>query len=94
MFPFLFLDCLLRRAGSSSTKFGIIPLEKKYTNRPGVMPDWYSFTSHSFLYTDISLERLIFNAAEYCKDGLIPHDGGNGPWAMGRSNDGIDRRDF
>jgi hypothetical protein len=61
---------------------GIIPIEKKLTQRLGVLPDWYSITNRAFFHTNADLPRLIFNGAEYCKDGLLPMTEvmGRGPW--------------
>jgi len=82
MFPFLALTAYFVAPERLNEILGIIPLEKKYTDRLGVMPDWFSISNRTFVYTNADLPRLIFNAAEYCKDGLIPMTEvmGRGPW--------------
>jgi len=82
MFPFLSLTAYYIAPERLSEILNIIPIEKKYTDRLGVMPDWYSISNRAFVYADTNIYRLIFNAAEYCKDGLIPMTEamGRGPW--------------
>lgn len=46
--------------------------ERKLTNRVGALPDWYDLEKKGFVYPEVDIRRLIFGAAEYCKDGLLP----------------------
>jgi hypothetical protein len=82
MFPFLALTAYYLAPERLDEILQIIPKEKQLTDRLGVLPDWYSITNRAFVYTNADLPRLIFNAAEYCKDGLIPMTEvmGRGPW--------------
>lgn len=82
MFPFLAIAAYFLAPERLDEILQIIPKEKKFTDRLGVLPDWYSFTNRAFVHADADLSRLIFNAAEYCKDGLIPMTEimGRGPW--------------
>ncbi len=47
------------------------------------MPDSYSFSSQGFTEKDADLERIIFGAPEYLKDGLLPLTEylGPSPWS-------------
>ncbi|MCW5551666.1 MAG: acetylxylan esterase [Verrucomicrobiae bacterium] len=82
MFPFLTLTAYFLAPERLDEILQIIPLEKKLTERLSVLPDWYSITNRAFVHTNADLPRLIFNAAEYCKDGLLPMTEvmGRGPW--------------
>jgi len=82
MLPFLAITAYFLAPERLDEILQIIPREKKFTDRLGVLPDWYSLTNHAFVHTNADLPRLIFNAAEYCKDGLIPMTEvmGRGPW--------------
>ncbi len=82
MFPFLSLTAYFLAPERLDEILQIIPIEKKLTQRLGVLPDWYSITNRAFVHTNADLPRLIFNAAEYCKDGLLPMTEvmGRGPW--------------
>lgn len=42
------------------------------TNHLGVLLDWYSLAERKFVYDTVNIHQLIFRAAEYCKDGLLP----------------------
>ncbi|MBI3849461.1 MAG: acetylxylan esterase [Verrucomicrobia bacterium] len=82
MFPFLSLTAYFLAPERLDEILQIIPKEKRLTDHLGVLPDWYSITNRAFVYTNADLPRLVFNAAEYCKDGLIPMTEvmGRGPW--------------
>jgi hypothetical protein len=82
MFPFLAITAHYLAPERLDEILQIIPKEQKFTDRLGVMPDWYSLSNRAFVYTNADLPRLVFNAAEYCKDGLLPMTEvmGRGPW--------------
>jgi len=82
MFPFLALTVHFLAPERLSGILEIIPKEKGLTNRIGHLPDWYSLADRRFVYEGADLNRVIFGAAEYCKDGLIPMTEvmGRGPW--------------
>ena len=46
--------------------------ERRLTSRIGKLPDSYSFSKKTFLNETIDTNQIIFGAAEYMKDGLIP----------------------
>lgn len=82
MFPFLSLTAYFLAPERLDEILQIIPIEKQLTQRLGALPDWYSITNRAFVHTNADLPRLIFNAAEYCKDGLLPMTEvmGRGTW--------------
>lgn len=82
MLPFLYLTAYFlapERLPEISTVF---LTERALTNRVGALPDWYDIAKGEFSNAEIDMNRLIFGAAEYCKDGLIPMTEamGRGPW--------------
>jgi hypothetical protein len=50
----------------------ILLTETALTSRVGRMPDAYSFSRQAFVDSLPRLERVIFGASEYVKDGLMP----------------------
>jgi hypothetical protein len=50
----------------------MLETEKRLTSRIGKLPDSYSFSKKTFLNESIDTNQIIFGAAEYMKDGLIP----------------------
>ena len=82
MFPFLALTAYYLAPERLPEILGIIPKERGLTTRVAGLPDWFSLTNRAFTYADLNTNRLIFGAAEYCKDGLIPMTEvmGRGPW--------------
>lgn len=82
MLPFLALTAHLLAPERLPEILEIIPKERALTTRHAGLPDWFSLTNRAFTYADTNLARLIFNAAEYGKDGLLPMTErmGRGPW--------------
>jgi hypothetical protein len=82
MLPFLALTAHFLAPERLPEILEIIPKEKTLTNRLGPLPDWYSLADRRFVHEAADLNRSIFGAAEYCKDGLIPMTEvmGRGPW--------------
>ncbi|GIV16255.1 MAG: hypothetical protein KatS3mg022_1690 [Armatimonadota bacterium] len=70
--PFLYLTahCLAPERLADIKR--IFDNERRFTNRLGVLPDWYDLQKKAFVYPEVDIRRLVFGAAEYCKDGLIP----------------------
>ena len=60
----------------------ILEQEQKLCNRLGPLPDDFDFVTQGFRQRNIDLDRLIFGASEYCKDGLMPISEwvGPSPW--------------
>jgi len=50
----------------------ILDAEMRLSTRVRSLPDTVSLTTDSFAYPDVDINRLIFGAAEYCKDGILP----------------------
>ncbi len=50
----------------------IFEQEQRLTCRVDSLPDDFVFATHSFRPGEPNLDTLIFGAAEYCKDGLLP----------------------
>ena len=82
MFPFLALTAHFLAPERLPEILDIVPKEKALTTRLGGLPDWFALTNRAWLYPTIDTNRLIFCAAEYCKDGLVPMTEvmGRGPW--------------
>lgn len=82
MLPFLALTAHFIAPERLPEILDILPKERALTTRWGGLPDWFALTNRAFLHSTIDLDRLIFCAAEYCKDGLIPMTEamGRGPW--------------
>jgi hypothetical protein len=57
--------------------------ESALTPRIGKLPDSYSFSKRSFLNEKIDTHQIVFGAAEFMKDGLIPLTEwlGKSPWS-------------
>jgi Abhydrolase family len=82
MFPFLALTAHCLAPERLPEILEILPKERALTTRAAGLPDWFSLTNRAFTYAGLNTNRLIFGAAEYCKDGLIPmtEEMGRGPW--------------
>jgi hypothetical protein len=82
MLPFLFLTAHYLAPERITELSRALESEKQLTNRLGPLPDWYSIPERRFVHEQPDVVRIIFNAAEYCKDGLIPMTEvmGRGPW--------------
>jgi dienelactone hydrolase len=82
MFPFLAITAHYLAPERLPEILQTIPRERALTTRHAGLPDWFSITNRAFTYRDTNLTRLIFGAAEYCKDGLIPMTEvmGRGSW--------------
>lgn len=84
-FPFLALTGLmtgqfhLQRAAEF-----LLAQEQKLCNRVDGMPDDFAFGTQRFRTAAPDLADVIFGAAEYCKDGLLPMTewAGQGPWTV------------
>ncbi len=70
--PFLYLTAHFLAPERLSDIQRVFDNERKLTNRLGVLPDWYDLEKGVFVYPEVDVRRLVFGAAEYCKDGLLP----------------------
>ena len=61
----------------------MLKTERRLTPRIGKLPDTYSFSKKGFRNPTIDTNQMIFGAAEYMKDGLIPLTEwlGKSPWS-------------
>jgi dienelactone hydrolase len=82
LLPFLALTAHFVAPERLPEVLDVIPKERALTTRLGGLPDWFALTNRAFLHPTVDTNRLIFCAAEYCKDGLIPMTEvlGRGPW--------------
>jgi hypothetical protein len=57
--------------------------EIRLTSRVKSLPDTYSFSKQDFDHETVSMDRIIFGASEYIKDGLLPLTEwlGHSPWS-------------
>ncbi len=72
LIPFLYLTAHFLAPERTTDIRRVFQTERTLTNRLGALPDWYDLTKRAFVYPDIDIRRLLFGAAEYCKDGLLP----------------------
>lgn len=70
--PFLYLTAHFLAPERLSDIQRVFDSERTLTNRLGVLPDWYDLEKGVFVYPEVDIRRLVFGAAEYCKDGLLP----------------------
>jgi dienelactone hydrolase len=72
MLPFLALTAHYLAPARLEEVLRIIPLERELTTRWEGLPDWFALTNRAWVYPQVDTNRLVFCAAEYCKDGLLP----------------------
>lgn len=70
--PFLYLTAYLLAPGRLPELQRVFEHERRFTNRLGALPDWYDLEKGDFVHPQVEVGRLLFGAAEYCKDGLLP----------------------
>jgi len=83
-YPFLVLTTALTdRAMFDDVMRRMLDTERRVTNRVGVLPDVYNLDTHTFEHPEVKLDRLMFGASEYIKDGLLPLTEwlGESPWS-------------
>lgn len=82
-YPFMVLTCAMT---GHPVLFPImeamLQTERRLTCRLGSLPDDFLFETQSFRTREYDLDSLIFGAAEYAKDGLVPITEwmGSSPW--------------
>jgi len=56
--------------------------ERRLTSRVGPLPDDFLFATQTWRHPEVDLKRLVFDASEYVKDGLLPLTEwlGGSPW--------------
>ena len=83
-YPFMVLtSSILMPEFFKGKALDMLKTEQRLTPRIGKLPDTYSFSKKGFRNETIDTNQLIFGAAEYMKDGLIPLTEwlGKSPWS-------------
>ena len=83
-YPFMVLTAsILMPDFFATTALEMLEAERRLTSRIGKLPDTYSFVNRGFRNEVIDTGQVIFGAAEYMKDGLIPLMEwlGKSPWS-------------
>jgi len=83
-YPFMVLTAsVLMPSYFNNTALEMLKTEQKITSRIGKLPDTYSFEKKGFLNQQPDSSQIVFGAAEYMKDGLIPLTEwlGKSPWS-------------
>jgi len=83
-YPFMVLvSALTDTALFHGTMHRMLEREMDLTSRIGHLPDAYSFSQQGFVHKEADMNRIIFGASEYVKDGLMPLTEylGPSPWA-------------
>ncbi|MBI5833622.1 MAG: hypothetical protein HZB16_15080 [Armatimonadetes bacterium] len=83
-YPFMVLTCALTdRALLDGRMRAILATERALTRRLDRLGDQWRFSTQSFWYPQPDPERMVFDNAEYVKDGLIPLTEwlGPSPWS-------------
>lgn len=83
-YPFMVLtSALLMPRYFCTTARHMLETEQRLTSRIGRLPDNYAFSGKGFQYETIDTNRILFGAAEYMKDGLLPLTEwlGPSPWS-------------
>lgn len=83
-YPFMVLTCALTdRAMFGGRMRQMLDTETRLTSRLGRLGDHYSFSKKGFVHETVDIDRLVFDNAEYVKDGLIPIAEllGRSPWS-------------
>jgi hypothetical protein len=84
-YPFMVLTAAMTdRPLLQGQLLDMLHTEQRLTSRVGRLPDDYSFVTHSWRREKIDLDQIIFDAAEYVKDGLLPVTEwlGTSPWSQ------------
>jgi len=72
-YPFMVLTAAITdRTLFEGRMLDMLRTETRLTSRIGRLPDTYSFTKQDFHDSEPDIERIMFGASEYIKDGLLP----------------------
>ncbi len=83
-YPFMVLTCALTdRPLLEGRMRDVLSTEQRLTNRLDHLPDSWSLTEQKFQFDEPDLDRMLFGAAEYVKDGLLSVAEllGDSPWS-------------
>jgi hypothetical protein len=82
-YAFMVLTAYLLDEGMYSGKMKeMLDTERRITSRINSLPDIWSFSKKGFRDESVNMDRIVFGASEYIKDGLIPLNEyiGLSPW--------------
>ncbi len=83
-YPFMVLTAAITdRSLFKGRMLKMLHTETELTSRIGTLPDTYSFSKKNFQEVKPDLDRILFGASEYIKDGLLPLTEwlGSSPWS-------------
>lgn len=83
-YPFMVLTAAMTdRELFNGRMLEMLRTETRLTSRVGRLPDDYSFSGRGWRRPEVDLEAVVFEAAEYVKDGLLPITEwlGPSPWS-------------
>ncbi len=83
-YPFMVLTAAITdRELFEGTMLDILRAETRLTSRVGALPDTFSFSKGRFARSEPDIDKIIFGASEYVKDGLLPLTEwlGESPWS-------------
>ncbi len=83
-YPFMVLTTALTdRDLFGGRMLEMLQAEQRLTSRVDRLGDWYKFSTATFEYPEVDMDRVIFDNAEYVKDGLMPLTEwlGPSPWS-------------
>lgn len=83
-YPFMVLTAAITdRPLLDGRLLDMLHMETRLTSRVGRLPDDYSFSRRSWRRETLDMDQLIFDGAEYVKDGLLPITEylGPSPWS-------------
>lgn len=83
-YPFMVLTCaLVDRRMFAGRMHDMLLSEQRVTRRVDRLGDHFRFSTQAFAHAEADLERIIFDNAEYAKDGLVPLTEwlGPSPWS-------------
>lgn len=83
-YPFMVLTAAITdRSLFNGRMLDMLRTEIRLTSRIGTLPDTYSFSKRNFRDAEPDIDRIMFGASEYIKDGLLPLTEwlGASPWS-------------
>ena len=83
-YPFMVLTTALTdRALLNGKMLDMLRTEQRLTSRVDRLGDFYKFSTGTFEFEDVDMNRLVFDNSEYVKDGLMPLTEwlGPSPWS-------------
>ncbi|MHB8897127.1 MAG: hypothetical protein ACYC6Y_00115 [Thermoguttaceae bacterium] len=84
-YPFMVLTAALTdRELFEGRMLEMLKAEQRLTSRVDRLGDWYQFSTAAFEHPEVDMNRVVFDNAEYVKDGLMPLTEwlGPSPWSQ------------